>query len=107
MPAESSRLRRRLGARDRRLIAAAVCAAAASGPAALLVGGHAARPASCSTYDRAGFMGAETVTVCGRDNRRKELTPTAPTFTLESPMQRLANAPKKSAIAFVARIRLR
>ncbi len=105
MPAESNRLRRRLGARDRRLIAAAACVAAASAPAALLVGGHASRPRSCVTYDRAGFMGAETVTVC--DNRRKELTGTAPTFTLESPMQRLTNAPKKSAIAFVARIRLR
>jgi hypothetical protein len=104
MPTESSRLRRGIGPRDRRLIVAAACVSAVSAPAALLAGGGAARPASCTTHDRAGFMGAETVTVCpGGDNRRKELTLSPATFTLETPMSRLTNAVSKPVFAFVAR----
>ena len=103
MPAESSRLRRPLGPRDRRLIAAVACVAAATVPAAVLIGGGSAG-AGCTTHDRAGFRGSATVTVCL--TRRTELTHRVRRFKLDSPMPRPANASKPS-LAFVARIRLR
>jgi peptidoglycan/LPS O-acetylase OafA/YrhL len=67
VPAEAARLHRALGARDRRLIAAAVCAVLAAGPAALVVGGQAHTNPSvrCVSTLRAGFMGGATATYCG------------------------------------------
>lgn len=67
MPAEAARLQHVLGSRDRRLIAAAICAAVAAGPATLVVGGHAhANPAvRCVSTLRPGFMGGATATYCG------------------------------------------
>lgn len=67
MPAESSRLRRPIASRDRRLIAAAACLAVAAAPAALVVGGrsHADASVRCVSTIRAGFMGGATYTYCG------------------------------------------
>jgi hypothetical protein len=67
MPAEAARLRRAVGSRDWRLIAAAACAVLATGPAAVLVGGHAhTNPAvRCVSTLHAGFMGGATSTYCG------------------------------------------
>jgi len=67
MPAESSRLRRRVAHRDRRLIAAAVGLALAAVPAAAVVGGGRASSPSirCVSTMRAGFVGGATYTYCG------------------------------------------
>ncbi len=67
MPAESRRLRRRVRARDRWFLAAATGVALVGTPAATLLASSSAtgtRPGCVSTRE-AGFMGGQTVTVCG------------------------------------------
>lgn len=68
MPAQAERLQRRLGPRDRHLIAAILTASAvATAAAALFI--HTTNPhrgsAECITYNDAGVMGGGTWNLCG------------------------------------------
>lgn len=66
MPAESARVRRPLGRRDRCFLALAACAALAATSAAAVVGGRGSEPApGCVATIQPGFMGGQTSTVCG------------------------------------------
>jgi len=70
MPAESERLRRRIGRRDLWFIAAVALLAVALAPIAVLAsGGHRATRHGCTTVIRAGFMGGQTEIRC--DSRRR------------------------------------
>jgi hypothetical protein len=66
VPAESSRLRRRIRRRDRWFIAVVACAVlCATAAAVVLSGSPATRDGSCVSLIRPGFMGGQTVTYCG------------------------------------------
>ncbi len=68
MPAEASRLTRRIGRRDRRFLTALATAAAAGIAAAVALGGVHSSPAvseACVTLDQAGVMGGGTWRFCG------------------------------------------
>lgn len=68
MPADATRLTRRIGRRDRRLFAVLACAAAFGGPAAVLAwGGSSPPPADgCARVIKPGFMGGVTVEDCSK-----------------------------------------
>ena len=67
MPAESDRLRRRVRPRDRWFVGLVATAVLAGTPAAVVLAAHGpTRPAGCVTILRAGFMGGQTGTYCGR-----------------------------------------
>ena len=68
MPAEASRLQRKLGRRDRRLLAVLACAATVGGPAAAFaLGGGGAPPADgCARVVKASWMGGATFRDCSR-----------------------------------------
>lgn len=71
MPAESSRLQRRLRTRDRRFLSLVVTIAAVCTPLAVVLGSHDARPPSgCVSTLRQGFMGGQTTTYCGARARQ-------------------------------------
>jgi hypothetical protein len=66
MPAESSRLRRRIASRDRWFLVLAACAAVvATVLAVVLTGSGDPGGAGCVSVLRAGFMGGQTTTYCG------------------------------------------
>lgn len=72
MPAEAVRLKRRIGHRDRRFLAALVCAAVIGTPAIVLVGRHGGaqaspRNATCIEAAHAGVLGGGTYHYCGAD----------------------------------------
>jgi hypothetical protein len=66
MPAESERLRRRVGRRDIWFIGAVAALVVALAPVAVVLSerGNHAPPAGCRTVVRAGFTGGETHVVC-------------------------------------------
>jgi hypothetical protein len=65
MPAESARLRRRLGRRDRRFLGLVVTTAALAAPVGVVLAEHGSKvkPGCVRTLER-GFMGGQTVTRC-------------------------------------------
>lgn len=65
MPAESARLQRRIGRRDRRFLGLVVATAALAAPVGVFVAEQSskARPGCVRTLER-GFMGGQTVTRC-------------------------------------------
>lgn len=66
MPAESTRLYRRVRRRDRWFVGAVVGAALVCTPVAVVLAGRDSGPPSgCVTTLRAGFMGGQTTTYCG------------------------------------------
>jgi hypothetical protein len=64
VPAESQRLLRRVGARDRRFLAVVAGVAAIATPVAVVFSGSHP-PSGCVTTTRAGFMGGQTYRYCG------------------------------------------
>jgi hypothetical protein len=67
VPAESTRLQRRLRARDRWFVGVVAGAAVIGTPIAVVAVGHgAAPPPGCVTTLRPGFMGGQTGTYCGK-----------------------------------------
>jgi hypothetical protein len=72
MPAEASRLQRRIQRRDRWFFAVLACAAAIGTPAAVLLSRHgpaheSGPSARCIETDHAGVMGGGTYRYCGAD----------------------------------------
>lgn len=69
MPAEAARLRRRVGPRDRCVLALIVLLAGASIPGAALLhaagGGSVAGAPGCVRFDQAGVLGGGTWRLCG------------------------------------------
>ena len=68
MPAEAQRLRRPVGTRDRRLVAAIVTATAIAVSAAAVLAEQSHHPGSaqCVKFEQAGVMGGGTWNLCGR-----------------------------------------
>ena len=65
MPAESARLLRPVGRRDRRFLGIALAAAALAAPAGVvLAAGSSKPPPGCVRTLEPGFMGGQTVTKC-------------------------------------------
>jgi len=70
VPAESSRLLRRIRRRDRWFVALAAGGVLVATPPAVLLSGRSSAPgpgAGCITTIVTGFMGGETHTYCGAD----------------------------------------
>jgi hypothetical protein len=71
VPAESERLLRRIGARDRLFLAVLALATLVGAVVAIvLVSGRSSGPsvrAGCVSVVRSGFMGGATYTYCGKD----------------------------------------
>jgi hypothetical protein len=69
MPAEAQRLERRLGRRDRLIIATILTATGITTAASIFVHGNKPQRGSamCVTYDDAGVMGGGTWHLCGTD----------------------------------------
>jgi hypothetical protein len=66
VPAESARLRRSLGGRDRRFLAIVAAAVVLATATMLVLAGRGANPpAGCVRHLERGFMGGQTVTICG------------------------------------------
>jgi len=68
MPAEASRLERRLGKRDWRFLAALAGAALVATPLAVVASARSsdpAKPSTCVTFAAAGVMGGGTWHLCG------------------------------------------
>jgi hypothetical protein len=66
VPAESSRLGRRLGARDRLFLAAFACAVVVAVPVGILVSHEGSGGSGrCITEQSVGFMGAQWLHLCG------------------------------------------
>jgi hypothetical protein len=67
MPAEASRLRRRVGRRDRRvLVLLATLAVAGTAAGIALPGGEQPPETGCITYAEAGVLGGGTWRLCGK-----------------------------------------
>jgi hypothetical protein len=72
VPAESSRLERRIGARDRWFLGLLACALLIVAVGAILLRGDdsgSRMGAGCVSTNRPGFTGAATYTYCGKDAR--------------------------------------
>jgi hypothetical protein len=67
MPAESTRLARRVRRRDRVFVAVVAGAALVGTPAAIVLADRSSDPpAGCVSVLRPGFMGGQTTTWCGK-----------------------------------------
>jgi hypothetical protein len=67
MPAESTRLSRRVRGRDRAFVALVAGAALVGTPVAIVLSGRSSDPpAGCVSVLRPGFMGGQTTTWCGK-----------------------------------------
>jgi hypothetical protein len=65
VPAESARLRRRLGARDRRFLAIVAAVIVLGTPAGVVLAARDAKPPpGCVRRLERGFMGGQTVLTC-------------------------------------------
>jgi hypothetical protein len=91
VPAESSRLRRRLGARERLFIAAIACAVVAAVPIGIVVAhqGSGGPPRHCVTELRASIMGGATFTFCGKAANRECVRAAAKIASLAAQCRRL------------------
>jgi hypothetical protein len=72
VPAEAARLKRQVGRRDRRFLAALACAAVVATPAIILAGRHETTPSSregaaCIEVAHAGVLGGGTYHYCGSE----------------------------------------
>jgi hypothetical protein len=69
VPVEAQRLERRLGRRDRLIIATILTATGITTAGSIFVHGHNPQrgSATCITYDEAGVMGGGTWHLCGAD----------------------------------------
>jgi hypothetical protein len=74
MPAESTRLRRSLGRRDRRFLAIVAAAIVLGTPVGLVLAERTPKPpAGCTRRLERGFMGGQTATICRNPSRKSAL----------------------------------
>jgi hypothetical protein len=72
VPAEASRLRRRVGRRDRRVLVALAALAVAGTAVGVALPGHTKAPApACIVFDEAGVLGGGTWRLCGDAARER------------------------------------